>query len=173
MLFFNANMAEAEGFKEVILTKHDVFGFGFSVIGGSQYDLPPVISDILDGSPADLCNEVSVSLDFYLFKRIALSPGRELRATSSTQFTSIQSIRISKQLRLFLLSNRFFCTCLIISLSFVQPNSLFVIYTFIHHKGRKSTRTKIRYITVFCCFWAAGLTSERTRQIFQYLKIFF
>lgn len=68
MLLFFANMAEDGGFKELILTKHDVYGFGFSVVGGSQYDLPPVISDILDGSPADLCNEASFSLDLDLFK---------------------------------------------------------------------------------------------------------
>lgn len=42
----------------LVLTKHALFGFGFSFVGGSQDALPLVIADILDGSPADLCGQV-------------------------------------------------------------------------------------------------------------------
>lgn len=48
---------EDDAFKEVVLKKHDIFGFGFSIIGGYGGDSPVLICDILDGSPADVCKE--------------------------------------------------------------------------------------------------------------------
>ena len=45
--------------KEIILSKSDIHGFGFSIIGGKGSCLPPVICDIVENSPADLSGEVS------------------------------------------------------------------------------------------------------------------
>ena len=44
--------------KEIILQKSNEFGFGFSIIGGKGSCLPPIICDIIDNSPADLCEQV-------------------------------------------------------------------------------------------------------------------
>ena len=44
--------------KEIQLQRSDSFGFGFSIIGGSGSELPPVICDIVEDSPADHCDEV-------------------------------------------------------------------------------------------------------------------
>ena len=44
---------------DVVLCKHKLFGFGFSVLGGADTPfLPPTISHVLDGSPAGVCDKV-------------------------------------------------------------------------------------------------------------------
>jgi len=42
----------------IFLTKHEIFGFGFSIIGGADPGMPPAIGHVLDGSPAGLCKQV-------------------------------------------------------------------------------------------------------------------
>ena len=44
--------------KEIILQRSERFGFGFSIIGGSGSELPPVVCDIVENSPADHCQTV-------------------------------------------------------------------------------------------------------------------
>ena len=44
--------------KEVLLSRSNTVGFGFSIIGGKGSCLPPVICDIIENSPADLCGKV-------------------------------------------------------------------------------------------------------------------
>lgn len=44
--------------KEIVLQRSELFGFGFSIIGGAGSELPPVVCDIVDNSPADHCQEV-------------------------------------------------------------------------------------------------------------------
>lgn len=39
--------------KYVKLKKNGTEGFGFSVIGGTGSELPPVVYDVVSGSPAD------------------------------------------------------------------------------------------------------------------------
>ena len=48
-----------ENVREINLIRSDILGFGFSIIGGAGSDLPPVIFDIVENSPADICGEVS------------------------------------------------------------------------------------------------------------------
>ena len=45
--------------KEILLKRSDKHGFGFSIIGGVGSELPPVICDIVEHSPADQCDEVN------------------------------------------------------------------------------------------------------------------
>ena len=45
--------------KEIELQRSESLGFGFSIIGGLGSELPPVICDIVEDSPADHCDEVS------------------------------------------------------------------------------------------------------------------
>ena len=52
-------MADFKQEKEVHLRRNASCGFGFSIIGGIGSDLPPIVCDILEESPADLCGEVS------------------------------------------------------------------------------------------------------------------
>ena len=42
----------------VQLTRKSDVGFGFSVLGGAETELPPVIYDIVQNSPAGLCGQV-------------------------------------------------------------------------------------------------------------------
>lgn len=45
--------------KYIKLKRSDVYGFGFSILGGAGTDLPPLIYDIIEGSPAFNSNQVS------------------------------------------------------------------------------------------------------------------
>ena len=49
----------AEDVQDVKLQRSDSLGFGFSIIGGAGSELPPVICDIVENSPADNCDQVS------------------------------------------------------------------------------------------------------------------
>jgi hypothetical protein len=42
----------------VQLTRKPDVGFGFSVLGGAETELPPVVYDIVHNSPAGLCGQV-------------------------------------------------------------------------------------------------------------------
>ena len=44
--------------KHLELIRSEKYGFGFSIIGGVGSELPPVICDIVENSPADRCDEV-------------------------------------------------------------------------------------------------------------------
>ena len=44
--------------REIKLQRSDTFGFGFSIIGGFGSELPPVICDIVENSPAYCCSQV-------------------------------------------------------------------------------------------------------------------
>ena len=46
--------------RSVVLNRSLSGGFGFSILGGSGSELPPVVYDIVDGSPASDSGEVSV-----------------------------------------------------------------------------------------------------------------
>lgn len=48
--------------KELELIRSEKYGFGFSIIGGVGSELPPVICDIVENSPADCCDEVREGL---------------------------------------------------------------------------------------------------------------
>ena len=45
--------------KEIALHRSESYGFGFSIIGGLGSELPPVICDIVEDSPAAHCKQVS------------------------------------------------------------------------------------------------------------------
>ena len=47
-----------ENVKHIHLQRSSLYGFGFSIIGGTGSDLPPVICDIVENSPAYHCDEV-------------------------------------------------------------------------------------------------------------------
>lgn len=51
--------------KYVKLKRSDKCGFGFSVIGGSGTQLPPIIYQIITGSPADISKKVGTYLINY------------------------------------------------------------------------------------------------------------
>ena len=60
--------------KEIVLQRNESLGFGFSIIGGAGSDLPPVICDIVESSPADDCHEVlKVCMNLDLYKLECLS----------------------------------------------------------------------------------------------------
>ncbi|KAK7076003.1 hypothetical protein SK128_024184, partial [Halocaridina rubra] len=40
------------GVKYVHLKRSETCGFGFSILGGAGSDLPPIVYDIIEGSPA-------------------------------------------------------------------------------------------------------------------------
>ena len=42
----------ADSTKYVKLKRSDNCGFGFSILGGAGSDIPPIIYDVVDGSPA-------------------------------------------------------------------------------------------------------------------------
>jgi hypothetical protein len=49
-------MADTEKLLEI--RRDEDIGFGFSILGGQGSELPPVIFDILKGSPACRCSQV-------------------------------------------------------------------------------------------------------------------
>ena len=50
----------ANYFKDVNLKRSIEFGYGFSVLGGANSSIPPIVYDIIDESPASKCNDVSI-----------------------------------------------------------------------------------------------------------------
>ncbi|KAG8229281.1 hypothetical protein J437_LFUL018325 [Ladona fulva] len=52
----------AEEVKEVELRRSDSCGLGFSILGGAGSELPPIIYDIIENSPAAECGEIFVSI---------------------------------------------------------------------------------------------------------------
>ena len=47
--------------KDVRLKRSETCGFGFSILGGAGSELPPIVYDIIEGSPAaDSCQVVCV-----------------------------------------------------------------------------------------------------------------
>lgn len=57
-------MAEEE--KCVQLKRSESFGFGFSILGGSGSELPPIIYDIVENSPAAVSGEVCERVYLYI-----------------------------------------------------------------------------------------------------------
>ena len=48
--------------KDVRLKRSETCGFGFSILGGAGSELPPIVYDIIEGSPAaDSCQVVSLT----------------------------------------------------------------------------------------------------------------
>ena len=45
--------------RSVVLKKSDSHGFGFSILGGSGSELPPIVYDIVEDSPASASGQVS------------------------------------------------------------------------------------------------------------------
>ena len=45
--------------KYVKLKRSGTCGFGFSIIGGAGSQIPPIVYDIIPGSPADVSKKVS------------------------------------------------------------------------------------------------------------------
>lgn len=60
-----------EGMKVVSLRRSDSCGLGFSILGGAGSELPPIIYDIIENSPASESGEVSV---FTSYKSTLISP---------------------------------------------------------------------------------------------------
>lgn len=58
-------MADEE-VKVVQLRRSELCGFGFSVVGGLGSDLPPVIYDIIEDSPAACSGKVSFKVSKYI-----------------------------------------------------------------------------------------------------------
>ena len=56
-VFFSHNNMD-DDVREIKLQRSDTFGFGFSIIGGFGSELPPVICDIVENSPAYCCSQV-------------------------------------------------------------------------------------------------------------------
>lgn len=44
--------------KYIKLKRSDNYGFGFSVLGGAGSELPPLVYDVIEGSPASNSNQV-------------------------------------------------------------------------------------------------------------------
>lgn len=51
-----------DGVKCVELTRSESHGFGFSILGGSGSELPPIVYDIVENSPASVCGQVRLSI---------------------------------------------------------------------------------------------------------------
>ena len=45
--------------RSVVLERSASQGFGFSILGGSGSELPPIVYDIVDDSPASVSGQVS------------------------------------------------------------------------------------------------------------------
>uniref|UniRef100_T1JLL2 PDZ domain-containing protein n=1 Tax=Strigamia maritima TaxID=126957 RepID=T1JLL2_STRMM len=81
----------ADEVKSVQLKRSDSYGFGFSILGGSGSELPPIIYDIIENSPADISGEVT-GMD------VCCSVG-QLKATEIEEKVSEMSKRSLKGVR--------------------------------------------------------------------------
>lgn len=52
----------ADSMKYVKLKRSETCGFGFSILGGAGSELPPIIYDIIEGSPAANSCQVTTKL---------------------------------------------------------------------------------------------------------------
>ena len=55
--------------REIHLQRSESLGFGFSIIGGFGSELPPVICDIVENSPAFCCSQVCISYHVYIVSK--------------------------------------------------------------------------------------------------------